>query len=63
MYYYRVYYNDNEKKYKVIPKLIFPGLACTSCFEDSGSWHRAKVLKIVDEENVQVIKMFKYKNI
>jgi len=55
-----VYYNDNEKKYKVIPTLILPGLPCTSIFEDSNSWHRAIVLRIVDDDNVQVIKIFKY---
>jgi len=59
MYYYRVYYNKNENKFKVLPKLILPKLACTSCFEDSGLWHRATVLKIIDDENVQVIKFFK----
>jgi len=58
--YYRVYYNANETKYKVSPTLILPGLACTSIFEDSNSWHRAKVLKIVDDDNVQVIKIFKF---
>lgn len=60
MHCYRVYYNDNEKKYKVIPTLILPGLPCTSIFEDSNSWHRAIVLRIVDDDNVQVIKIFKY---
>lgn len=60
MYYYRIFYNENEEKYKVLPKLILPELACISCFEDSGLWHRAIVLKIVNEENVQVIKIFKY---
>lgn len=60
MYYYRVYYKDNEQKYKVIPTLILPGMACISCFEDSGLWHRAKVLKIVDDDNLQVIKIFKF---
>jgi len=54
-----VYYNKNEEKYKVIPNLILPELACTSCFEDSKLWHRATVLKIVDEENVKVTKIFK----
>uniref|UniRef100_A0A2S2PA58 Tudor domain-containing protein 1 n=2 Tax=Schizaphis graminum TaxID=13262 RepID=A0A2S2PA58_SCHGA len=51
----QVYYNENEEKYKVIPKLILPELACTSCFEDSNLWHRAIVLKIVDEENVKLL--------
>jgi len=60
VYYYRLYYNENETKYKVLPKLILPELACTSCFEDSGMWHRATVMKIVDDENVQVIKIFKH---
>ncbi|XP_022169440.1 uncharacterized protein LOC111033146 isoform X1 [Myzus persicae] len=51
----QVYYNENEKKFKVLPKLILQGLACTSCFEDSGLWHRATVLKIIDDENVQLL--------
>lgn len=55
-----MYYNENEKKFKVLPKLILQGLACTSCFEDSGLWHRATVLKIIDDENVQVIKIFEH---
>jgi len=55
-----VYYKDNETKYKVLPKLIIPELACTSCFEDSDLWHRAMVMKIVDDENVQVIKICKH---
>jgi len=53
-----VYYKDNEQKYKVLPTLILPGLACTSCFEDTDLWHRATVLKIVDDDNLQVIKIF-----
>uniref|UniRef100_A0A2H8TF29 Tudor domain-containing protein 1 n=1 Tax=Melanaphis sacchari TaxID=742174 RepID=A0A2H8TF29_9HEMI len=51
----QLYYKDNEEKYKVIPKLIIPELACISCFEDSNLWHRATVLKIIDEENVQLL--------
>ncbi|XP_025199021.1 tudor domain-containing protein 5-like, partial [Melanaphis sacchari] len=48
------FYNENEEKYKVLPKLIFPELACISCIKDTNLWHRAKVLKIVDEENVEL---------
>jgi len=55
-----VFYKENEEKYKVIPTLILPELACTSRFEETDWWHRAKVLKIIDEENVQVIMIFKY---
>ncbi|CAH1731463.1 unnamed protein product [Aphis gossypii] len=51
----QVYYNNNEEKYKVVPNLILPEMACTSRFEDSKLWHRATVLKIVDEENVQLL--------
>ncbi|XP_027842505.2 tudor domain-containing protein 5-like isoform X2 [Aphis gossypii] len=48
------FYNENEEKYKVLPKLILPELACTSYTKGTNLWHRAKVLKIVDEENVQL---------
>ncbi|KAL5236605.1 hypothetical protein ACI65C_004015 [Semiaphis heraclei] len=51
----QLYYKENEIKYKVLPKLILPDLACTSCFEDTGLWHRATVMKIVDDENVQLL--------
>lgn len=59
----REFYNENEEKYKVLPKLILPGLACTSYTKGTNLWHRAKVLKLVDEENVQVIRDFKYLHI
>jgi len=55
---YREFYNENEEKYKVLPKLILPELACTSYTKGTNLWHRAIVLKIVDEENVQVIRDF-----
>ncbi|CAH1731461.1 unnamed protein product [Aphis gossypii] len=52
------YYEKNEEKYKVIPRLILPELPCASCYEDSNLWLRAMVLNIVDEENVKVTKIF-----
>ncbi|XP_060857955.1 uncharacterized protein LOC132935429 isoform X2 [Metopolophium dirhodum] len=48
------FYNENEEKYKVSAKLILPELPCTSYIKGTNFWHRAKVLKIVDEENVQL---------
>ncbi|KAF0756349.1 tudor domain-containing protein 5-like [Aphis craccivora] len=48
------FYNENEEKYKVLPTLILPELTCTSYTKGTNLWHRAKVLKIVDEENVQL---------
>uniref|UniRef100_A0A2S2P5Q8 Tudor domain-containing protein 5 n=1 Tax=Schizaphis graminum TaxID=13262 RepID=A0A2S2P5Q8_SCHGA len=48
------FYNENEEKYKVLPKLILPELACISCTKDTNLWHRAKVLQIIDEENVKL---------
>jgi len=56
----REFYNENEEKYKVSPKLILPELPCISCIKDTNLWHRAKVLKIVDEKSVQVLMYFKY---
>ncbi|XP_015370255.1 PREDICTED: uncharacterized protein LOC107166201 [Diuraphis noxia] len=51
----QLFYKKNETKYKVLPQLILQNLACTSCFEDSGLWHRATVMKIVDDKNVQLL--------
>ncbi|XP_050063063.1 uncharacterized protein LOC126552407 [Aphis gossypii] len=50
----QLYYEKNEEKYKVIPRLILPELPCASCYEDSNLWLRAMVLNIVDEENVKL---------
>ncbi|XP_050528415.1 uncharacterized protein LOC126898446 [Daktulosphaira vitifoliae] len=51
------FYNDtsNEDKCKVLPELVTPGLPCISRFEDSMQWHRAVVLKLIDEDNVQLL--------
>lgn len=56
--YYRAFYEKNEDYYKVVPELLTVGLACTSHFENSGIWHRAKILKIFDENSVQVNKLY-----
>lgn len=58
MFIYRLFYNTNEEKYKLLPELVQVRLPCVSCFEDTGLWHRAKVIKIVDDLRVQVNYMF-----
>ncbi|XP_050066598.1 uncharacterized protein LOC126555758 [Aphis gossypii] len=55
------YYEKNEEKYQVIPRLILPELPCASCYEDSNLWHRAMVLNIVDEENVKEAHLANFK--
>jgi len=59
MYLCRLFYDTNEEKYKVLPEYVQVGLPCASRFEDSKLWHRAKVMKIVDDLNVQVNSLFK----
>lgn len=34
---------------------ITPGFPCCAQFSEDGMWYRAKVIKIVDQENVEVI--------
>lgn len=59
MFKFRLFYDNNEDKYRVLPELITAGLACASCFEDSQQWHRAKVINVVDEHNVKVNTVFR----
>jgi len=49
------FYTKNEHKYKILPELLSVELACVACFEDSMQWHRAKITKIIDEHNVEVL--------
>lgn len=54
MYVFRKFYLFNEEKYQILPDLIIVGLPCTSQFENSKLWHRAKVVDIIDDMHVRV---------
>lgn len=54
LFYFRVYYDSNEKQYVVVPDSLITGLACCLQFEDTKKWHRAMILEIIDKVHVKV---------
>ncbi|XP_050426306.1 tudor domain-containing protein 7-like [Adelges cooleyi] len=48
------FYNSNQNDYEIPPGLISEGVPCVCIFEESVLWHRAVVLKVIDENSVRL---------
>lgn len=54
---YREFYSKNDELYIIKPEYIISGLVCALRYESTGEWHRALILRLVDEKSVQVSTM------
>ena len=41
---------------------VFPGLPCVAQFAEDGMWYRATVVKLLEEDKVEVIETFIFYN-